>query len=107
MCYLIRDVLLYIGIYHYRAVHIYQLSYHTEISVSPILLPLLLSSLIMLGEGEPLLCDHVTILCFYSLASQVINCLDRIHQLKKHSTKPSSLFLDLIFKQVSSYGDII
>ncbi|XP_065904435.1 rapamycin-insensitive companion of mTOR-like isoform X3 [Dysidea avara] len=34
-----------------------------------------------------------------SLASQVVSCLDRVHQLKKKSAKPSSLFLDLILKQ--------
>ena len=64
---------------------------------------LLLSLLIMLVEGEPHPLHHViSTLSFCSLASQVINCLDRIHQLKKNPTKPSSLFLDLIFKQVSN-----
>lgn len=94
--------------YYYRVVHIYQWSYHTMLIVYPTWLPLLLSLLIMLGEGEPLprSCDQFLTL-YYSLASQVINCLDRIHQLKKHSTKPSSLFLDLIFKQVSSYTEIM
>ena len=36
----------------------------------------------------------------YSRASEVISCLDRVHQLKKHEVKPSSLYLRLILEQV-------
>ena len=36
---------------------------------------------------------------FFSRASEVISCLDRVHQLKKQEVKPSSLYLKLILEQ--------
>ncbi len=35
----------------------------------------------------------------HSRASEVISCLDRVHQLKKERVKPSSLYLKLILEQ--------
>ena len=43
---------------------------------------------------------HNNIHCIhFSRASEVISCLDRVHQMKKQDVKPSSLYLKLILEQ--------
>ena len=44
-------------------------------------------------------CVIPLLLCPSSRASEVISCLDRVHQLKKERVKPSSLYLKLILEQ--------
>ena len=42
---------------------------------------------------------YLVLILYFSRASEVINCLDRVHQLKKQEVKPSSLNLKLILEQ--------